>query len=198
MLLLWRTIEGSEHQPRGVAGRQASWLVFVWVVVPLCCLLGITILVPHEADLQQNAAAQSEPALSPPLRVIATGREFEWWFRYPGADLVVGTEDDVEERRRLLIPVDVDVVVDITSDDYVYTFTVDEAGVREIGVPEIWNSVKLHLSETGEFDLPVDPLCSFRPLHDTTMGRVETAGAPEIRRLFGSAAILKQVRRPTK
>lgn len=168
-----------------------SWFAWTWVGIPVVCLAVILTLRPPTPVSETVRPVAPETVLSTPLQIEATGREFEWWFRYPGADTVLGTDDDVELRRRLLIPLNADVAVRVTSEDYVYTFLVDEAGIREIGVPDMWHSVTLHMAEDAVLDIPVDPLCAFRPLHDRNMGQLSIAGDSHMRTLFGSATLAK-------
>ena len=168
-----------------------SWFAWIWIGIPLVCLTVIPALRPTTPISETSPPVAHENVLATPLQVEATGREFEWWFRYPGADTVLGTDDDVEVRRRLLIPLNADVAVRVTSEDYVYTFLVNEAGVREIGVPDMWHSVTLHMTENAVLDIPVDPLCAFRPLHDRNMGQLSIADDSRMRTLFGSAALAK-------
>lgn len=169
---------------------QSRWLEWCWVVLPILCVCAIGLLNLFE-PVSQAPAKPPEPALALPLQVEATGREFEWWFRYPGKDTQLGTDDDIELRRDLQIPLNADVVVRVTSEDYVYTFLLNEAGIREIGVPDMWHTVTLHQTHNTPLDIPVDPLCAFRPLHDKNMGRLSVVDDARMRTLFGSATLAK-------
>ncbi|MCA9270279.1 MAG: cytochrome c oxidase subunit II, partial [Planctomycetales bacterium] len=87
-------------------------LEIVWSILPAVTLLFIAIY-------QMNAWANAKmvrPKLAdgvtemPPL-VEVTGRQFEWRLRYPGADGVLGTRDDLFDVNDLHVPMDEPVVI---------------------------------------------------------------------------------------
>lgn len=121
-----------------------------------------------------------------PVSVQAIGREFVWWFRYPGADGVLGTEDDLEEERLLVLPPNVDARILLTSEDFIYTMTLPGYADREIAVPEMFHEIAFHTRDADRFDLLVDPLCSFRFYHDDVMGNVQIESRDDFERWFGS------------
>jgi heme/copper-type cytochrome/quinol oxidase subunit 2 len=124
-------------------------------------------------------------AWSSPVTVQAIGREFEWWFVYPGPDAVLGTEDDVESQRELVLPPHVDAQLRLTSDDYVYSMTLPGYAPKEIAVPEMTHEITFRTRDEESFDLSVDPLCAVRLFHDDVMGRVRIESREDFARLFG-------------
>lgn len=107
-----------------------------------------------------------------PLVVEVTGREFEWYFRYPGADGKFETSDDTRVEKDLHVPLDVDIVLQLKSDDYVYTFSIPDLELKEIAVPQLTFTLPFRASAPGTFELLADPLCNFRFYHDELMGRL--------------------------
>jgi heme/copper-type cytochrome/quinol oxidase subunit 2 len=60
----------------------------------------------------------------------------------------------------------------ITSDDYVYTLSIPQLGLRQIAVPDLNFTLKLHTPAEGAYEVIADPLCSVRLFHDEEMGRI--------------------------
>ena len=122
------------------------------------------------------------------MTVEAIGRNFSWWFRYPGRDGVRGTADDVELRRKLYLPPDVPVTLVLKSEDYIYVMSLPGRDLREIAVPDLEFELSFRTQPAEEFDLLVDPLCSFRFYHDEVMGHVVVAARDDYTTYFGIAA----------
>lgn len=123
----------------------------------------------------------------PPLIVVrAVGRDFQWHFRYPGPDATLETADDVVGSRTLYLPPDVDVKLDLTSDDYVYTMSLPKHGLKEIAVPDMTHTLRFHTETGAEIDLLVDPMCGFRFYHDEIMGRILVQERDDFFSRFGS------------
>jgi len=132
-----------------------------------------------------NRTCPASPTCHAPVIVEATGRNFQWWFRYPGADGDLGTPDDIQSNRFLMLPPDVDVTILLASEDYIYTMSLPPYGLREIAVPDLIHKLVFHTKTWEEFDLLVDPLCSFRFYHDEVMGRVSIAPRRDFSTWFG-------------
>lgn len=80
--------------------------------------------------------------------IEVTGDEFKWYFRYPGADGVLGTCDDQHSVQNMFLPDNANVNLKLKSNDYVYTFTLPELGLKEIAVPGL--SFELHFTTQNE------------------------------------------------
>jgi cytochrome c oxidase subunit 2 len=160
---------------------QRNSLLFLWVV-PVVAWIAYSLLIKDRA-----------PRLPPPLpiwrdpvTVEAKGCDFRWSFRYPGADGRLGTADDVQSDRLLVLPPGVDVTLLLTSDDYIYTLTLEPYGLREIAVPDLVYQLQFHTARVEEFDLMVDPLCGFRFYHDEVMGHVSITPRTDYSTWFGT------------
>jgi cytochrome c oxidase subunit 2 len=102
--------------------------------------------------------------------IEVTGDEFNWYFRYPGHDGVLGTSDDQHSVQHLYLPDNARVNLKLRSNDYVYSFALPELGMKEIAVPGL--SFELHFATQGEqtLELKGDQLCGFA--HETLIGKV--------------------------
>lgn len=109
---------------------------------------------------------------SSPLVVEARGDEFQWHFRYPGDDGRLGSKDDVQVARTLRLPENVDVVLHLRSDDYIYIWSTPDLNLKEVAVPDLTFTLRFRTSKSGTFNIVTDPMCGFRSLHDDDLGRV--------------------------
>jgi cytochrome c oxidase subunit 2 len=111
---------------------------------------------------------------SPPetLMVEMRGRNYLWWFRYPGPDGKLDTPDDVEAGNELHAPVGARVDLLLRSDDYVYALTVPGLERSQVVVPGRTGTMTIQTSAPGSYEVLADPLCGVRLYHDEHMGRI--------------------------
>jgi len=60
--------------------------------------------------------------------VQVMAKQFEWYFRYPGADGEFGTEDDVTSNGELHVPVNRNVIVKLRTRDVLHSFWLKTSG----------------------------------------------------------------------
>ena len=79
------------------------------------------------------------PALPPgPLRIQITGEEYTWQFRYPGPDGELQTDDDITKLgKELHLPLGMEVEIELTSRDYIYTFALPHLDLHQVAVPDL-------------------------------------------------------------
>ena len=112
----------------------------------------------------------TDTTLPSPLVIDVVGRDFLWTFTYPGADQILGTEDDLVVTKDLHLPLGLDVRLRLTSEDYIYTFRARELELKEVAVPELQFTLDFKTDHQGKYELEVDPLCAVQFLHDDEMG----------------------------
>lgn len=153
--------------------------------VLLACL-GAVIALPGCGDVAaRSRAPSSEFRIPTPLEIEVTGSAFHWHVLYPGADGLLGTDDDVHGRRDVHLPQNAQARVHLRSKDYVYTMSFPQLGLKEIAVPDLEFSLAVQALEKGVFELRGNQMCGFT--HPNLLGRlvVHTAGdyAAEMDRL---------------
>lgn len=115
-----------------------------------------------------------------PVRVRVTGRNFAWHFRYAGPDGRFETPDDVlVDDGQLQLPLGADVILELTSEDFVYTLSIPQLHLRQIAVPELTFGLPFHAERRGSSPIVADPLCAVRLFHDEKMGSVKIAPSEE-------------------
>lgn len=115
------------------------------------------------------AVQQSQHRLDS-IVIEVTGDEFNWYFRYPGPDGVLGTSDDQHSVQNLFLPDNSEVSLKLKSNDYVYTFTLPELGMAEIAVPGLSFELQFATRNAQTLQLRGDQLCGFA--HETLIGKV--------------------------
>lgn len=130
-----------------------------------CAKYGITLPL-----LLSSAGCDVNSDLSPTnaLTIEVTGDEYNWYFQYPGRDGVLGTDDDQHSMQDLFLPENTDVFLKLTSNDYVYSFSLPDLELREVAVPGL--SFELHFRTKGDQTLQIlgDQLCGFA--HESLIG----------------------------
>ena len=126
------------------------------------------------------------------IEVEIVGKKFQWKFRYPGPDGQWNTPDDSCSERLLFVPPNKNVKFRITSEDYIYILgiplnkngseTIEKK--KEIAVPELTHFLEYRFTNSGNYDLVVDPLCGFQSLHDPLMGQIVVTGDHEFQSLY--------------
>lgn len=130
-------------------------LEIVWTILPAATLLFIAIY-------QMNAwAAVKLNKPNMPYTVEVTGRQFEWRFRYPGKDGVIGTRDDLYHVNELHLPVDEEILVKLESADVLHDFFLPHLRVKQDAVPGSTIPVWFKATKTGQYDLVCAELCGW-------------------------------------
>jgi cytochrome c oxidase subunit 2 len=119
-----------------------------------------------------------------PAAILATGIESRWYFRYPGLDGVVGTADDISHRGDLHVPMGTSVELILRSDDYLYTFSVPELGLRGMAIPELTSTIPMRADKPGTFPLDAVLMCG-RPTPHAPL-RLVVEPLPEFQAWLGS------------
>lgn len=145
----------------------------------LVCLLAI-----FSSCLRDDA----RPNFPTPLAIRVVGHDFYWRFTYPGPDGQLGTADDIANRPDLHVPLNHPVRLEITSEDYIYTFRAPELNLKEVAVPELTFTIYFTPNKPGRYDLKVDPLCGFAFFHDNdVMAQMVIEPASDVQKWLASS-----------
>lgn len=104
------------------------------------------------------------------ITVDVTGDDFNWHFRYPGTDGVLGTDDDKHSVQNLYLPENTQVKLKLHSKDYLYSFALPDFDVKEIAVPDMDFELNFHTGSEASLPLLGDQFCGFS--HKSLMGEV--------------------------
>lgn len=130
---------------------KAEW---IWTLIPGVILLVLALTqVPVWVALKVRP-----PAAEDAFRVEAMAQQFNWNFRYPGADGVFGTPDDVTSPT-LIVPVGKTVLIQIRSRDVIHSFFLPNFRVKQDATPGLTTQTWFTAQETGKFEVACAELC---------------------------------------
>jgi heme/copper-type cytochrome/quinol oxidase subunit 2 len=72
--------------------------------------------------------------------------------------------------RNLYVPANVEIQLQINSDDYLYMFSLPDQGIKEIAVPGITRRRNFTVASTGIYPLIGDQLCGYS--HPNLIGKL--------------------------
>lgn len=140
-------------------------LEVVWTILPAVTLLFIAIY-----QMDAWAAAKMRPPEMPPTCEV-TGRQFNWDFRYPGADGRLHTADDiVRTDGNLYLPYGEEVLLKITSADVLHSFFLPNLRLKQDVVPGMEQNMWFTAKSGGSYDIVCAELCGWG--HYKMKGRI--------------------------
>ena len=120
--------------------------------------------------LFSGCAAVHQQSRMDSIVIEVTGDDFNWYFRYPGHDGVLGTHDDQHSVQNLFLPDNSRVNLKLKSNDYVYSLSLPELGMREVAVPGLDFELQFTTQDEGTLQLRGDQLCGFA--HESLIGKI--------------------------
>lgn len=146
---------------RARPGRKAAYvhgnnaLEIIWTVIPALILLALT--VASQKTWAEIRGPEHAPQNARQIRILA--EQFAWNVRYPGADGLFETEDDITTINQLHLPVGEPVMLTLESKDVIHSFFVPEFRLKQDAVPGMTNRLWFTLTRPGEFDIRCAELC---------------------------------------
>lgn len=126
-LFRFRRREG--HKPQYIHGHKT--LEVVWTVIPGIILVLIAVT---QYDVWTQIKAEM-PKESESVVVQVFPRQFEWHFRYAGADGRFGGRDDVLVQNTMVVPVGRKILVKLRSRDVIHSYYLPHMRVKQDAVP---------------------------------------------------------------
>lgn len=154
-LLAWFVVRGaapSQEKARFTHGNVK--LEIAWTIVPGAILVALALT---QLSLWNMIQSERGSSTEPLAQVWAA--QFEWRFRYPGADGRFGTADDFETPYRLVVPQGERVVLALHSRDVIHGFFVPAFRLKQDILPGSALTTWFEAREAGDFDLACTQLC---------------------------------------
>lgn len=129
-------------------------------VIFIMCLAGLLTACTSNT---QNTKVQS-------IVIDVTGDNFNWKFRYPGKDGILGNGDDQYSTQDLYLPDNAKVKLKLASKDYLYTFALPDYELNQIAVPGLSFELDFTTQSAKTTRLLGDQFCGFS--HETLKGDV--------------------------
>lgn len=149
-------------------------------------------VVTEVPEVPPEVIAEAPPApiepwdTSRPLVMRVTGDDYRWRLRYPGADGKLDTADDVESWRHVHLPADTEIVIDLASTDFVYTFYVPVLDILEVAVPDVPFEFDFDAGPPDTCDLLGSQMCGYT--HRELLGDVVIETPAEFARWMAELA----------
>ena len=161
-MALWR-FGGARN---GAASNRSknNLLEIVWSIIPAGVLIFLVFYqLPFWEENKVNHPAViftddgSDPKLQPLARVEA--RQYGWRFIYPGRDMLFDTRDDIISEANLVVPVDETIVLELSSEDVIHSFCINELRLKQDVVPGMSPRVWFKIDSPGQWQVICTELC---------------------------------------
>jgi cytochrome c oxidase subunit II len=172
--LAWAVFRYRENGGRAAHFEGNNTMEIVWTTAALVMFVGLGIAAEHSwADMHFRGAAPGA------VRIEVTGKQFNWYFRYPGPDgqfgrtdprqvtesNLVGLDDkdpagkDDIVTATLAVPVNREVELTLRAQDVTHSFFVRELRLKQDAVPGMAIKVHFTAEQTGKYELVCAELC---------------------------------------
>lgn len=168
-----------KRSDKGVFTHGNHTIEMIWTAVPALVLLYIAFAqMGTWADIKfkKNFPSDGRFTAEKPIAEVWAS-QFDWRFRYPGDDGVLGTVDDIENAFEFVVPVDEPVVFQLNSRDVIHSFFVPQFRLKQDALPGHQIPVWFEADKEGIYDLVCAELCGWG--HYKMAGRVRVVSKSE-------------------
>jgi cytochrome c oxidase subunit 2 len=153
-----------------------NMLEFTWTILPTFLFAGLGIYTDNAWEVTKNE--QRIP--KPDIEIEVLGKQFNWMFRYPGADGVLGKQspkfrtvdnpfgldandpnavDDIIMENEFHLPINKNILVRLSSVDVLHSFFLPNFRVKQDALPGNWMKVWFNGIKAGKYELACAELC---------------------------------------
>lgn len=133
---------------------------FSWIAIALVAL-ALSDFVILFAEHDTWATFEDLPAKQD-LKVVVTGRQWNWIFTYPGPDGELYTDDDVmvdAQDSELHVPVNKNIFFDLKSRDVLHSFFIVNSRLKQDVIPGRTNTRWCNFTKEGKYDISCAEIC---------------------------------------
>ncbi len=145
----------------------------IWTAIPFVIVVALGLMSKGLWDEVKDPAHLPTDG----YEIAVSARQFEWEARYPGSDGTLGTDADFTTVNRIHVPVNRPVVIHLTAEDVIHSFSVYDFRVKQDAVPGMTIRFWFEVTEPGEYELGCAELCGFG--HYSMGGTVIVLSEPE-------------------
>jgi len=153
-----------------------NMLEFTWTILPTFLFAGLGIYTDNAWEVTKNE--QRIP--KPDIEIEVLGKQFNWMFRYPGEDGVLGKQspkfrtvdnpfgldandpnavDDIIMENEFHLPINKNILVRLSSVDVLHSFFLPNFRVKQDALPGNWMKVWFNGIKAGKYELACAELC---------------------------------------
>lgn len=140
-----------------ITGEKMSELA--WVLVPAAIVVVLDFGIDFAGGEAWSKVKGETPASD--IKVIVTGKQFNWNFTYPGPDGTFETSDDLTLENELHVPVRQAVDITIRSQDVLHSFFIPVMRLKQDAIPGRSIPAWFEATETGQFEIGCAELCGY-------------------------------------
>lgn len=177
-MIIYRAREGR----RGYNYHGNNVVELTWTVLPTILFAAIGLY----SDGIWEVTKYSKKMTPPDVEILCLGKQFGWYFLYPGADGKLGrnaytdrsarelmsatnpfgidlndeaSKDDFVVENQFRVPVNANVMIHGSSIDVLHSFFLPHARVKQDVIPGTWMNIWFNLFKTGTYELACAELC---------------------------------------
>jgi len=142
-------------------GRKATYIhghhtaEIIWTVIPALILVWLAFYQRSSwAEMKQNFPPEKDAFV-----VEVSAQQFEWHFTYPGPDGKFDSGDEIETINQFHIPVNVPILMKLTSKDVIHSLFLPEMRFKQDAVPGLVIPAWFKALKTGVYDVACAELC---------------------------------------
>jgi cytochrome c oxidase subunit 2 len=167
--LMWFVFRYSKKRmDKGVFTHGNHTLEMIWTAIPALVLLYIAFAqmgtwasIKFKKDFPgQEGQQASRFTIDHPIADVFAS-QFDWRFRYPGDDKLLGTVDDIENAYEFVVPVNEPIVFNLHSRDVIHSFFVPQFRIKQDALPGHTIPVWFMATKEGIYDLVCAELCGW-------------------------------------
>jgi len=176
-----------------------NMLEFTWTILPTFLFAGLGIYTDNAWEVSKNEHRIPKPD----IEIEVLGKQFNWMYRYPGADGVLGRQspqfrssdnlfgldpsdphgkDDIIMENEFHLPINKNVLVHLSSIDVIHSFFLPQFRVKQDALPGSWMKVWFNGIKAGKYELACAELCG--PSHYNMRGVLMMQSADEYNKWY--------------
>jgi len=141
---------------RGDNNKQLKWIFIALGLLAMCDFYMLYAEHGTWAKIEEQLPEQKD------LHIVATGRQWNWVFTYPGPDNVLYTGDDVvvnQQNSELHVPVNKNIIVDIKATDVLHSFFIKNTRLKQDAIPGRTITRWFNATKTGTYEIACAEIC---------------------------------------
>ncbi|MCO6466393.1 MAG: cytochrome c oxidase subunit II [Bradyrhizobiaceae bacterium] len=177
-MIIYRKREG--HKAYNYHGNNV--VEITWTILPTMLFFGLGL---YSDDMWQTTKYSARVPKAD-VEILCLGKQFGWYFLYPGADGKFGRNayndesarelmsltnpfgrdttdpngaDDFVTENQFTVPMNADIVVRGSAIDVIHSFFLPHARVKQDVIPGTWMNIWFNLTKTGKYELACAELC---------------------------------------
>ncbi len=183
-----------------------NMLEFTWTILPTFLFAGLGIYTDNAWEVSKNEHRIPKPD----IEIEVLGKQFNWMYRYPGSDGVMGRQsptfrsadnlfgldpsdphgkDDIIVENEFHLPINKNVLVHLSSVDVIHSFFLPHFRVKQDALPGSWMKVWFNGFKTGKYELACAELCG--PSHYNMRGVLMMQSADEYNKWYDEQIKMK-------